>query len=255
MGKREELSVILPYSKEKFVVPPNLYILGTMNTADRSVEALDNALRRRFEFDEKDPDYRLLTPERMIWKLWWDYEHVGWDGDKEFEDKENALYTLLGAPDEFKNEKVKEGYWHPMWEKGPNEEQAKAFSNVLFAGINLSKLLLFINKRIERLLSKDYKIGHAYFVNVASLDDLRTVFNNKILPLLQEYFFNDYARIGLVIGEVFITKADADIIVKLMSVKGYDTGDINHTKMYEIQNVFAWDESSFIKNIKAIYGE
>ena len=254
LGKREELSVILPYSKEKFIVPQNLHIIGTMNTADRSVEALDIALRRRFSIDEKAPDYKLLTPERMLWKFWWDYEHVDW-GNKEFEEKEILFYTLLGAPQEFNNDDIKDTYWQPMRKQGPNEEQVMSLASISFSGINLSKLLLFINMRIEKLLNKDYKIGHAYFINIASLNDLRTVFGNKIMPLLQEYFFNDYGRIGWVVGEVFITKADSGFDVKLMPVKGYSPGDINQARMYEIQNVIAWEDQFFIKNIKAIYGE
>ena len=254
LGEKEDLSVTLPYSKEKFVVPPNLYIIGTMNTADRSVEALDTALRRRFVFEEKEPQPELLTPERMVWQLWWDYESKIWD-DPEYAAIEKPLYTLLGFPSNLDDDDKKETYWAPMKKEGINPEQVQALSAFDFTGINFSKLLIHINKRIEKLLSKDYRIGHAYLIKVASLDDLKTVFQNKILPLLQEYFFGDYGRIGLVIGEAFIKGSDPEQKVDLMKVSGYETGDLNDTKTYQIQNVLSWDDSVFIKNVKAIYGE
>ena len=71
-------------------------------------------------------------------------------------------------------------------------------------GISLTELLVAINKRLNALLSKDHIIGHAWLMNVFSLDDLRLVFKNKILPLLQEFFYNDYAKIGLVLGDAFV---------------------------------------------------
>lgn len=134
-----ELSVTLPYSKDKFSVPSNLYIIGTMNTADRSVEALDTALRRRFEFEEMMPDYSVI-----------------------------------------KNEIVE--------------------------GIKLSEVLETINKRIELLIDRDHCIGHSYFFNIDSTEKLALTFKNKIVPLLQEYFYGDYGKIGLVLGEGFVEK-------------------------------------------------
>ncbi|MCK0190449.1 AAA family ATPase [Arenibacter sp. F20364] len=136
----EEITVKLPYSKdETFGVPPNLYIIGTMNTADRSVEALDTALRRRFVFKEVMPDP-----------------------------------TLLAA--------------------------------ITFNGFNLEQVLITINDRIEVLLDRDHTIGHSYFIKLESNDTegLLNVFNNNIIPLLQEYFYNDYEKIALVLGKGFI---------------------------------------------------
>jgi hypothetical protein len=140
LGAENELRVKLPYSKKDFGVPSNLYIIGTMNTADRSVEALDTALRRRFSFEELLPDTSLL---------------------KDLE----------------------------------------------FNGFNLKEVLETINERIEVLLDRDHTIGHSYFLKVNSNDTkaLQNVFQNNIIPLLQEYFYHDYEKIALVLGEGFIT--------------------------------------------------
>jgi 5-methylcytosine-specific restriction endonuclease McrBC GTP-binding regulatory subunit McrB len=122
-------------------VPSNLDIYGTMNTADRSVEALDTALRRRFEFKEMMPDYSVIEDETV-------------------ED------------------------------------------------IKLSKVLKTINERIELLVDRDHTIGHSYFVNVNTTKGLANAFNNKIVPLLQEYFYGDYGKIGLVLGKGFVDKKE-----------------------------------------------
>jgi 5-methylcytosine-specific restriction protein B len=145
LGKDEALEVTLPYSKDKFGVPSNLYIIGTMNTADRSVEAIDTALRRRFSFEEVPPKYDL---------------------------------------DELKYE---------------------------FAGYKGDQILLTLNKRIEKLLDKDHQIGHSYFMKKNGIDVkemLLTSFYKNIIPLLQEYFFGDFGKIGLVLGEGFVQKND-----------------------------------------------
>lgn len=143
IGQKESLEVTLPYSKEKFGVPSNLYIIGTMNTADRSVEALDAALRRRFYFEEMPPRYDLKD---------------------------------LQYP---------------------------------FAGITVSDLLQTINNRMEKLLDKDHAIGHSYFIlkeNETAETQIPAIFYRNIIPLLQEYFFGDYGKIGLVLGEGFIKR-------------------------------------------------
>ncbi|EAJ8102550.1 AAA family ATPase, partial [Campylobacter jejuni] len=133
IGEKEELKVTLPYSGKEFGVPKNVYIIGTMNTADRSITSLDTALRRRFEFIEMMPD---------VSKLSMDCE-----------------------------------------------------------GINLQELLKAINTRIEYLLDREKTIGHAFFISVENLEDLKKVFKNKIIPLLQEYFYNDYALIDAVLNK------------------------------------------------------
>lgn len=142
LGKEEALEITLPYSKETFGVPPNLYIIGTMNTADRSVEALDTALRRRFSFEEMLPKYDLDETKFKI-----------------------------------------EGY-------------------------AVNDILKTINNRIEKLLDKDHLIGHSYFMNIQTVEELEVVFKNKVIPLLQEYFYGDYGKIGLVIGNGFVRKIE-----------------------------------------------
>jgi hypothetical protein len=138
IGEVEEIRAILPYSKIPFGVPSNVHIIGTMNTADHSVEALDTALRRRFIFEEIMPDHKLLTKE--------------------------------------------------------------------VAGVKLSEVLETINERIEVLIDRDHTIGHSYFMRVDDETKLAEAFANKILPLLQEYFYGDYGKIGLVLGEGFVER-------------------------------------------------
>lgn len=138
IGKSEGLQLALPYSGESFGVPRNLYIIGTMNTADRSIALLDTALRRRFEFVEMMPDSEYLK-------------------DKKISDSRNT--------------------------------------------IELDRLLEAMNNRIEFLLDREHTIGHSYFMGVESIEDLREVFKNKIIPLLQEYFYDDYAKIIAVLND------------------------------------------------------
>lgn len=136
LGKIEEIRLELPYSKQTFCVPPNLFIIGTMNTADRSVEALDTALRRRFSFIPMMPEY-----------------------------------------------------------DGLNEE---------CDGVNLKLLLKKLNDRLTVLKDRDHTIGHAWLWNTTTIDSLRLAFKDKIIPLLQEFFYNDYEKLGLLLGDRFI---------------------------------------------------
>ena len=138
IGESEGLQLTLPYSGESFGVPSNLYIIGTMNTADRSIALLDTALRRRFEFVEMMPDSEYLK-------------------DKKISDSRNT--------------------------------------------IELDRLLESMNNRIEFLLDREHTIGHSYFMDVESIEDLHEVFKNKIIPLLQEYFYDDYAKIIAVLND------------------------------------------------------
>jgi len=136
-GAAEGLSVTLPYSKERFTVPDNVYLIGTMNTADRSLAGLDIALRRRFVFKEMMPNPSLL--------------------------------------------------------KG-----------VVVENVDIGQLLEVMNQRIEVLLDRDHCLGHAYFMSLKSGDSLQrleVILRNQVLPLLQEYFFEDWERIRWVLND------------------------------------------------------
>lgn len=199
MGNEEALTVTLPYSKEIFGVPPNLYILGTMNTADRSVEALDTALRRRFSFEEMPPQPELLSPNNLYWRLMKQYDTKPWD-DPEYSEKEDLLLNFLGASSTVWDDAV--ARWQAYEQDGTHEE----FPDSAFHGINLESMLRTINVRIEKLLDSDHQVGHSYFLGVSSMEDLHDVFYRKVIPLLQEYFFGDYGKIGLVLGKGFVRK-------------------------------------------------
>ncbi|MDU8886311.1 AAA family ATPase [Yeosuana sp. MJ-SS3] len=183
-GGTEELEVTLPYSKDPFKVPHNVYIVGTMNTADRSIEALDTALRRRFSFDEKPPKPELILTEGSSGKV-----------------------------------------------------------NGLVDGINLKDLLITINNRIEKLIDKDHKIGHSYFLKVNDLPSLKKCFENEVIPLLEEYFFGDYGKIGLVLGDSFVTKDDSEAF-EFAKFEGYDSdvsSDLKERSVYKISPSKNWD--------------
>lgn len=201
LGEDEKLEVTLPYSKKKFGVPSNLYIIGTMNTADRSVEALDTALRRRFNFSEMTPQSKLLSPSALYCQLLWKYQGVDWN-DSEFVSEENKLFDFLQVSDELKANR--KSIWETM-KKDNNRNNFFYFSSFTYTGINLQTILETINNRIEVLLDRDHLIGHAYFINIKTEIQLLDVFKNKIIPLLQEYFYNDYQKIALVLGEGFVT--------------------------------------------------
>lgn len=192
LGKDEAIMVTLPYSKEEFGVPSNLYIIGTMNTADRSVEALDAALRRRFSFEEMPPKSDLIK------KL----------------SKTEGILEL----DEFDD-------------------------------IDLPLLLNKINERLEKLLDKDHQIGHSYFMSVASLDDLKLAFKNKIIPLLQEYFFGDYGKIGLVLGKGFVEKQKANENI-FADFSDADANDFSERPIFNIKRLISDDD--FINAINSL---
>lgn len=201
LGAGRELILRLPGNPDsKFGVPSNLQIIGTMNTADRSIALMDIALRRRFEFHEIRPDINLLKPENMIVRLWSEKDaDIDFD-DPVFENKLSALYDLLGTQ-ELKNKQTK------IFEEIDNEESWELldytvfFKDIPFNGIDLSKLLDTINKRIEYLIDREHVIGHSYFLRVSSKNDLCKTFRNKIIPLLQEYFYGDWKKIMMVLGE------------------------------------------------------
>ncbi len=139
-GCVEATSAILPYSGEEFTIPDNVYILGTMNTADRSIALMDTALRRRFQFEEKMPDVEVL-------------EEIG------------ANYV---------------------------------------DDLDIAYMLRVINKRIEFLYDREHTIGHAFFTRLKdspNIETLASIFKKKVIPLLQEYFYEDYHKIRMVLGD------------------------------------------------------
>ncbi|MDC0362847.1 AAA family ATPase [Halioglobus sp.] len=141
LGAPEQLTVTLPYSKVEFGVPGNLHVIGTMNTADRSLALMDTALRRRFEFVEMMP-------------------------------------------------------------------QPKKLEGLLVKGINVRAMLERMNERIHVLYDREHTLGHAFFMPLIDMEgederfsELQSIFSNKILPLLEEYFFEDWEKIRLVLGD------------------------------------------------------
>lgn len=144
-GMEEQASAILPYSGESFSVPSNVYILGTMNTADRSIALMDTALRRRFQFVEMMPDSDVLR--------------------------------TIGA------DKVDD--------------------------LDIALMLEKINERIAFLYDREHTIGHAFFAKLAkepTIETLQSIFEKSVIPLLQEYFYEDYQKIQLILGDNGKTK-------------------------------------------------
>ena len=164
LGQPGELKVRLPYSGDEFGVPSNLHILGTMNTADRSIALLDTALRRRFSFREMMPDPSLLDPaaERC--------------------------------------------------------------------GLDLPRILETINRRIEYLYDREHQIGHAYFINCESKRDVDAVMRTKVIPLLAEYFFEDWGKIAAVLGDGFLKQSE------LVAPPGLDDGDAPPRSRWEVRS-------------------
>ncbi|HEB7549680.1 TPA: AAA family ATPase [Campylobacter coli] len=229
IGADEELKVTLPYSNEEFGVPKNVYILGTMNTADRSITSLDTALRRRFEFVEMMPDPDLLK-NVFICK---DVENPNKDED------------YLG-----------------------DDAKTEGFAEIL------QNILISINKRIEFLLDREKTIGHAFFMSeavkfnkdnwckpdeyeedwyVLSISKLKSIFQNKIIPLLQEYFYNDYALISAVLNDNGMIKKCEKDDKYLQKIKNLDNVDSEKI----IYNIASFDNEIWndIKTYQAIYND
>lgn len=202
IGAPEEIKLKLPYSKTDFGVPSNLYIIGTMNTADRSVEALDTALRRRFSFVEVMPQPSLLSPSALICDLFWKYKELGWN-EEPYKTEEEKLFTFLGVSDDLRNQK--EDIWAKMKDSGDRTDK-EFFKHFDYSGFNLQLILETVNNRVEALLDRDHTIGHSYFIKVNDKASLVHAFKNCIIPLFQEYFYGDYEKINLVLGDGFIYK-------------------------------------------------
>jgi 5-methylcytosine-specific restriction endonuclease McrBC GTP-binding regulatory subunit McrB len=258
-GKKEALSVKLPYSQkeEGFSVPANLYLIGTMNTADRSVEALDTALRRRFSFIEMPPQPELVSPIALILQLWKTYTAGDWEKEG---NKGESLYRLLG-PSFAGNRDAQQAVREKISDDWDFQVSLAAFASVKFEGINPELLLKTINKRIEKLIDKDHCIGHSYFLTLAecsdSIHELRSIFANKIIPLLQEYFYGDYGKIELVIGEGFFEKQNStEAHTTFFAQSTYAARmDLAEREVYRLRKLDAESiqEKVFIDLVKSIY--
>ncbi|MGL6553679.1 McrB family protein [Aeromonas jandaei] len=193
LGAEEELKVVLPYSKKPFGVPNNLYLIGTMNTADRSLAGLDLALRRRFFFKEMPPRPDLL----------------------------DTLYV---------------------------------------EGIQIGELLRTINRRITALLGRDYCLGHALFMPLQkdpNLQHLGRIFQKQVLPLLQEYFFEDWQKIALVLndhrksrGDRFVTQ-DEDLDLQKLFGEEAELGNLPAGWKIKPEGDVVWSKSGAYMGITA----
>lgn len=172
LGQISGITVTLPYSKTQFGVPDNLYLIGTMNTADRSIALLDTALRRRFQFRELQPDPSVL-------------------------------------------------------------------SDVFVEDLSIKELFTRMNQKISILFDREHTIGHAYFLPLKenpTLETLASTFRTTILPLLQEYFYEDYEKIRLVLGDNKKTKECDQFIIK----KGVDYANLFGNTDFEIDDSFSY---------------
>jgi len=165
LGASNEMTVRLPVSGDEFGVPKNLHIIGTMNTADRSIAMMDTALRRRFEFVE-------MMPETNVFDV----------------------FTNKGVIEI----KINDGSFD----------------------FNLKTMLETINQRIEVLYDREHTIGHAYFMSLKdqpTIEKLASIFENKVIPLLAEYFFEDWEKIRMVLGDDQKGKVNPFIIEEKVS--------------------------------------
>ncbi|WP_340399536.1 AAA family ATPase [Paenibacillus sp. FSL H8-0079] len=195
LGMAEETRLTLPYSQKLFGVPNNVYLLATMNTADRSIARLDTALRRRFTFAEMMPDPGCL-----------------------------ASHTVSGQ------------------------------------FINLSQMLETMNRRIEVLYDREHTIGHAYFIEVnraPSLELLGHLFQHTIIPLLQEYFYDDVEKIRLVLGDNNKPKEEQFIVQTKVNVQrlfgNLENGNLEDEMVYRV-NTGAFEKvESYLKIYDSAY--
>ena len=157
IGAVEEMRTRLPYSGERFGVPDNVYLIGTMNTADRSIALIDTALRRRFKFVEMQPNAELLE-------------------------------------------------------------------GVVVDGIEVKKMFEMINNRIEAFYDREHTVGHSFFMALKknpNIEVLADIFACDIIPLLKEYFYDDFEKIAMILGDdVFSSDKNKNFILR----KKYDLG-------------------------------
>lgn len=185
IGGQEEITVKLPYSQKSFGVPDNVYIIGTMNTADRSIALMDTALRRRFTFVE-------MLPNSSI------------------------------------------------------------FNDLQIGQVNIGKMLECINNRICVLRDREHMIGHAYFMPLfenSTINKLGEIFENSIVPLLQEYFYDDYEKIRKVLGDNQKNNKELQFILE-EDVNYYklfgDNYDLEEDKTYYINKTAFFKEDAYL---------
>jgi len=185
LGAKHQLRVQLPASKEWFGVPPNLHVIGTMNTADRSIALMDVALRRRFTFEEMMPDVGALEAG--------------------------------------------------LTEAGVEEKLRKLIVDVF----------LKLNERLRYLYDREHQIGHAYFLDVRSLAGLRAVFADRILPLLQEYFYGQWDKIALTLG--YPLRAEG--LPKEERGEHHPTGTMLIAKRLDEKTVLGFDHDEHVEQV------
>ena len=184
IGQTEGQKVRLPYSQKLFGVPNNVYLIGTMNTADRSIATIDTALRRRFNFKEMLPDEEVL----------------------------DGIYV---------------------------------------EDVSIKDIFIKMNKRITVLFDREHTLGHAYFLplkDAPTIETLANIFENSIIPLLQEYFYEDYEKIRLVLGDNQKDSEDKQFI----TIEENDYNDLFGDTDYEFDEMRTYKINSFaLTNIKA----
>ena len=184
IGQTEGQKVRLPYSQKLFGVPNNVYLIGTMNTADRSIATIDTALRRRFNFKEMLPDEEVL----------------------------DGIYV---------------------------------------EDVSIKDIFIKMNKRITVLFDREHTLGHAYFLplkDAPTIETLANIFENSIIPLLQEYFYEDYEKIRMVLGDNQKDSEDKQFI----TIEENDYNDLFGDTDYDFDEMSTYKINSFaLTNIEA----
>ncbi|MFH1048796.1 MAG: AAA family ATPase [Patescibacteria group bacterium] len=182
LNAKNEIKATLPYSGKQFSVPQNLYLIGTMNTADRSIALLDIALRRRFVFEEILPDYDLL-------------------------------------------------------------------GGLVIGELHIAKLLESLNQKLEIMIDRDHMIGHSYFMKINDAENkeekLHSVWYREVIPLLQEYFYNDWEKLRQLLGEYKETEGTG--FIEIISVgKIFDKNELDEYSEVVIGKIHKYDKSKLI---------